>query len=399
MRRALEAALRSALARLDLEHAVRAALPRTTRVPARLIAIGKAAPAMARGAHARWGDRIVEALVVTTDGTSAHGLPRGRVEILRAGHPLPDARSVRAGERALAIARACACDGHLLVVLVSGGASALACAPIDGVSLAVKRQLGRAMLASGATIQEINVVRKHLSRIKGGGLARAASPATVLTFVASDVIGGDASDVGSGPSVGDESSVGQARRLLRRYAPRFADVPLARTGPAANARRARIVASPEALARAAAAELRARGLRVRVLPPSQASVEALAEEYVARAQKLRAGEALVRAAEPSLEVAHARPGRGGRSTHLAAMVGCALPRRVLFAAMASDGVDGSSGTGGAIVGGNFVERVGATAIARALARFDTGTLHLDAGTALPARPSGQNLADLHVLVR
>jgi hydroxypyruvate reductase len=398
-RRELERVLRASLGRLDLEQAVRAALPRAACARARVIAIGKAAPAMARGALARWGDRIVETLVVTTDGTSTRGLPRGRVEVLRAGHPLPDARSVRAGERALATAGAGAHDGHLLVVLVSGGTSALACAPIEGVGLSVQRELARVMLASGATIQEINVVRKHVSRIKGGGLARAASPAEVLTLVASDVIGGEASDVGSGPSVGDRSSVADARHLLRRYAPRFADLPLARTGPADNTRQVRIVASPEALARAAAAELRARGARVRVLSPSQAQVEALAEEYVARARTLRTGEAVVRAAEPALEVARSRPGRGGRSTHLAALVGRSLPGGVLFAALASDGVDGSSGTAGAIVGGDFVERTGAAAVARALARFDTGTLHLDAGTALPARPTGQNLADLHVLVR
>jgi hydroxypyruvate reductase len=290
---------------------------------------------------------------------------------------------VRAAERCLELARA----ADELLVLVSGGASALVCAPSSGVMLATKRAIGRALLLGGASIQEINIVRKHLSRIKGGALARAC-PGRVRTLIASDVIGGAASDVGSGPSVSDASTVRDARRILARHAPHYRQVPLVRTGAAEST--AKIIASPEQLARAMAAELRAAGLRVRLLPASQARATELAAFYAAA--KLAPGEALVRAAEPSVEVI--RPGRGGRSTHLATLVGRELAPGHRFLAFASDGVDGASGTGGALVGP--LPRTVANA---ALARFATGTFLLREGYALPARPTGHNLADLHVLVR
>jgi hydroxypyruvate reductase len=394
-RRELERALERSLAALDLRSRVAAALPRCPR-RVRLIAIGKAAPAMTAGALAAWGATIANAVVVTTDGTDTSGVEsERRVELLRAAHPVPDARSVRAAERCLEVAGQ---RGGDLLVLISGGASALVCAPARGVRLADKQRLTREMLRAGASIQDLNVARKHLSRIKGGALARAASPDRVLTLVASDVIGGTASDVGSGPSTSDTSTLAAARRILRRHTPRFATLPLVRTGEAPNAR-ARIVASPEELARAMAVELRARGLRVRVLAPSQAPVEELAREYVALARKLAPGSAIVRAAEPSVIVRAGvgrGGGRGGRSTHLAALVGASLPDGAMFLAAATDGVDGTSGTGGAIVDARFA-RV-ASLLSRALERYDTGPLHLALGSALPARPTGHNLADVHVLL-
>jgi hydroxypyruvate reductase len=362
---------RAALAELDLERLVAGALARAPRRPHRIIAIGKAAKPMFAGARG-----------LELDGSVVIG-PED------AGHPLPDARSVRAAEACLELVQR-AGDARI-VVLVSGGASALVCAPAPGVTLADKREVTRAMLASGATIQEINVVRKHLSRIKGGGLARAARPREIRTLVVSDVIGGSAADVGSGPSVLDRSTVREARALLRRHAPDHASLPLVPT--LAHDRRrlpARVLASPEHLARAIA-----RTLGAKVLRPSQEDVEELAADYIARAVRLRPGEALVRAAEPSVVVPK-RAGKGGRSSHLAALVARGLPSGVSFAALATDGVDGASGTAGAIVDARLASHPD---LERALAAFDTGPLHLGAGTALPARPSGHNLADLHVLVR
>ena len=411
-RAALEKLLGRALRELDLAERTGEALGAPPKLPARVIAIGKAAPAMAAGAIARWKNMVESCLIVVPEETpldelrlaAAQGGLSGRLFVIRASHPLPDARSVRAARACLLAVAAEA--PRRIVVLVSGGASALVCAPSAGVTMMQKRDLTRAMLRSGASIQELNVVRKHLSKIKGGGLARAAGRNAVLTLIASDVIGGTAADVGSGPSAFDTSTVAQARVLIRRYAPAFARLPLAatlRAGEAGTKRLpARLIASPEALAQAMATLLRERGLLVRVLPPSQASAAELAADYAARAA--RPGPcAFVRSAEPSL-VVPSRAGRGGRSTHLAALVGRALPprRRVTFAAFASDGVDGTSGTGGAIIDQRFAMRaavqLGEAALDRAIARFDTGSLHRALGTAVLSAGAGHNLADVHVLL-
>jgi glycerate 2-kinase len=433
-RAAIERAFARALRELSPARCVAEALPRSllrSTVPIRIVAIGKAAPAMAAGALRRLGSAVERCLVVTTDGTDVAALEAvtaksgiaDRVEVMHAAHPLPDARSVRAGEACLAMVD----DRAQLLVLVSGGASALACVPSAEISLSTKRAITHAMLDSGASIQDINVVRKHLSRIKGGGLARGVDPRRLVTLVASDVIGGTASDVGSGPSVPDDTTVREARRLLKRFAPAFEAVPLVPTFvPRSGARgQVHVVLSPEQLARTMAALLRdalarergrARapqgrwkiGTVVTLLPPSQAPVEELAAEYVTLLERTRAPRIIVRAAEPVVEVGKTA-GRGGRSTHLAALVGALLSarrapgaKRILFAALASDGVDGSSGTAGAVIDGRFGERaaarLGESALARSLERFDTGTLHRALGTAVLARATGHNLADIHVLV-
>ena len=385
-RATLERAFRAALRELDLEPRVVAALSRVSRkLPVRVISVGKAAPSMAAGAIAHFGGAIEQCLVVAPDGTAvARTLAAAKradiadhVVVLRASHPLPDARSVRAGAACLATARSV--GRCTIVVLVSGGASALACAPSHHVSLGTKRAISRAMLDSGASIQELNVVRKHLSRLKGGGLARAAAPNRVFTLVASDVIGGAIADVGSGPSVADASTVREARRLLRAFAPSYARAPLTRTlAPSTSTvtrLRARVVLSPGELPRAVARLLAETGLVVRVLRPSQGAAEELALEYAALARRaLRSGappRVFLRSAEPSVVMppgavaAGSSRGKGGRSTHLAALVGRSISAlddgrgtpRVRFAAFASDGVDGGSATGGAVVDTRFATHV------------------------------------------
>jgi hydroxypyruvate reductase len=161
----------------------------------------------------------------------------------------------------------------------------------------------------------------------------------------------------------------------------------------------RVLASPEDLAKAVARELRGSGFAVRVVRSSVGSPADLTRDYAARARALRPGEAVVRAAEPSLRVDAARPGRGGRSTHLATLVATALPEGVAFLAGASDGVDGTSGTAGAVVDASLARRASPAAIARALAWFDTAPLLERAAMALDTGPTGTNFADIHVLAR
>lgn len=405
--RAIERAVARALATLDPRARVHDALGKhpPDRLPAKVLAIGKAAPAMAAGALDRWGDEIAATLVIAPRGTDAKEIAkRGGVTVIRAAHPVPDESSVKAAEAALDFVHT-NYERHAILVLISGGASALVCKPI--VSLEAKQIVTRALLASGAPIQDINVVRKHLSRIKGGGLVRAAHPNRVHTLVVSDVINGTPTMIGSGPSVADPTQARDARRIVRKWAPEVGNVRLADT-LRPNDRRAafataEIVVSPEDLARAVADALRPDVFRVKVLPSSQEDAETLAKEYASIVARPRDGDhvlAYVRAAEPAVSVTK-KKSRGGRCTHVATLVARALAgtsHAFTFAALATDGVDGMSGTAGAIVTQAFAKRIGIDALDRALATFDTGSLHRESGTALAESPSGQNLADLHVLV-
>lgn len=178
-----------------------------------LIAFGKAAAAMAEALAGILDDRLSSGLVVVpgpVDTTDP------RLEYIEASHPVPDARSVEAGRRALEVAGK-AGERDLVFVCISGGGSSLLALPAEGVTLEKKRRLTDELLRAGATIQELNVVRKHLSAVKGGQLARAAFPATVVTLVISDVVGDDLGTIASGPTHWDSSTFAEAREILERY--------------------------------------------------------------------------------------------------------------------------------------------------------------------------------------
>ena len=398
LRRALAGAFTRALAGVDLEARVAASMPRVPRGvrAGAIVAVGKAAPAMARGALTAAGEWCTRVLVVAPDGTEAH-FGDGRVELRRAAHPDPDGRSVAAARRALAVVK----EADFVVALVSGGASSLVCLP-EGLTLAGYVRVMRALRLSGASVREVNAERRRLCAVKGGGLARAVG-GPVRTLVASDIVGGAARDVGSGPTVADPTTRADARAILATCAPGVR-VPVRRESlkpgsAAARGLEVRVVARPEELARAVARELAAGLGEARVLRASTSPVAVLAREYVARARLLAPGEAVVRAAEPSVAVDVGRPGRGGRSTHLACLVAADLPPGVAFLAAASDGVDGTSDTGGAAVDATLLASISRPELARAIAAFDTGPLLTSAAMSLPLRPSGINLADVHVLAR
>lgn len=367
-----------------------------------VLAVGKAAPSMLRGAAAaglvpRGAGRV---LVVVPEGVPVGRLPRG-ARVLRASHPLPDARSVGAARAATRLF-ASAPSGPRLA-LVSGGSSSVLAWPLPGTSLAQKRAIVRAALASGAPIELVNLVRRHLSRVKGGGLLRAAAGQPVVTLVARDVVGGAPRDVGSGPTVPDGSTVAEARAAARAMGlpPRLVlGATLAPTGPAVRAARVREVASPEAAARALVQALRHAGLAARLLPASGASAERLARSYVRLAARLAPGEAIVRAAEPTVELPRARAraaGRGGRSSHLAALVAPALGPGLFALFAASDGADGAGGGAGVLLDG--ARPHDPAALATALAAFDTGAYFARRGELLPRHPTGHNVCDLHVIAR
>ena len=178
-----------------------------------VVGAGKAGAPMARALEELLGNHIAEGVIVVKEG---HGLPLAHVRIHEASHPVPDERGIKGAEEILALVKG-AGERDLVLCLMSGGGSALLVAPADGVTLEDKQEVTRLLLACGADIHEINSIRKHLSRAKGGGLARFAYPATVVSLILSDVIGDDLNVIASGPAVPDTSTFDDTKQILDKY--------------------------------------------------------------------------------------------------------------------------------------------------------------------------------------
>jgi len=178
-----------------------------------VVGAGKACAAMAAAVEEVLGDRIRDGVVVVKDG---YAIPLRRIRVTQAGHPVPDARGVEGTSAILALLTETGPE-DLVIVLISGGGSALLPAPVAGIDLIDKQTMTRVLLACGATIEEINAVRKHCSRIKGGQMARALFPARSLTLILSDVIGDPVDAIASGPTVPDTTTYGEALEVIRRY--------------------------------------------------------------------------------------------------------------------------------------------------------------------------------------
>ena len=331
-----------------------------------VVGAGKAAAAMARAVEDHWrGDsQRLSGIVVTRYG---HGVPTRRIEVVEAAHPAPDAAGQRAAARILdAVAGLTADD--LVLVLLSGGGSALLAAPMAGISLEQKRAVTKALLACGAGIGEINCVRKHLSAIKGGRLALAAAPARVLTLAISDVPGDDLSTIASGPTVPDPTSCAEALEIVRRYAielPAAAHQAL-RSGAAETPKagaagflrcEAHIVATAHSALAAAAAAARAQGITPLVLGDA---IEGEAREAArvlggialscaAHGVPLAAPCVLLSGGETTVTVKGR--GRGGRNAEF--LLGLALALgghpRIHAIACDTDGIDGSEDNAGALL--------------------------------------------------
>jgi glycerate 2-kinase len=346
----------------------RVAMPTELPLPlhgrALVIAIGKAAAAMMQVAVERIA-APVSGLVVTRYEHLADNLSLpASIEVIEAGHPVPDQSSVRAADRALELARSLRPQDHLLVLL-SGGGSALCAAPVAGITLADKQATTRALLASGATIAEMNCVRKHLSRIKGGKLALAASGAAVTTLIISDVPGDDPSFVSSGPTVADETTPAQARAVLAKYG---IDVPTAvksaladpanesppRDSSAFAGAKTIIVARASDALDAAAGCARSFGYEVTDLGDRlEGEARQLGAEHAALARQLAIGgppRAIVSGGETTVTIAN-RHGRGGRNLEYLLGLAIALDGAPGICALAcdTDGIDGTEDAAGAIV--------------------------------------------------
>ena len=215
LRQLFDAAVARAQPLLNMPHG----LPAVPRGRTLVLGAGKAAGAMAHALEALWPTDVDLSGLVVTRYHHTPPRPQGlaqRIEVVEAAHPVPDAAGLKASERMLALCQGLTAE-DLVICLVSGGGSALLTLPAEGLTLADKQQINRALLESGANILEMNTVRKHLSRIKGGRLAAACHPAQVVTLTISDVPGDDPAVIASGPTVPDASTCEQAIAILERY--------------------------------------------------------------------------------------------------------------------------------------------------------------------------------------
>lgn len=358
---------------IDACHPNRVLPPHLPAVAPRVIlAVGKAAGAMARVAEAHYPG--IGGLAVVP-----HGWPADldRIGLIHAGHPVPDEASVRAAERLLALAG----DGGALVLL-SGGASALACLPAGGITLAVKQEIVATLLRAGATIAEINCVRRHMSRIKGGRL-----PA-MLTLAISDVVGGQPEDIGSGPTVADPTTVADARAILERYG---LDAPLTESAKQVTGE-FRLIASAAELLAATAAEAARQGYRPVLLGESTGEARDLGRAHGEAALALPPGSALISGGEATVTVTGS--GKGGPNLEYALGAAPMLAGRpdIVGLAADSDGIDGTSGAAGAFFSG--ADAAGAAA----LATSDSAAWFASTGGLFSPGPTGTNVNDLRIIL-
>ena len=380
-----------------------------------LLGAGKASGAMAAAAEDALGDRVAGGFVVVKDGC---GAPLTRAEITEAGHPVPDARGLAASARLLDVARG-AGERDLVLFLVSGGGSALTPAPAPPITLAEKQALTRLLLAAGATIGELNAVRKHLSLFKGGQLARAAWPATVLTLALSDVIGDPLDVIASGPTAPDPTTFAEAlgvlarrgvaasvpgsimRRLEAGCAGDIEETP--KPGDPIFDRVRNVVIGNNALVTDAAVATAERlGFRAALLTRElEGEARDVARDFVARARRLVPPACLIAGGETTVTVRG--QGRGGRCQEfaLAAALELRPSDRITLLAAGTDGTDGPTDATGAIVDATSVARgeAAGTDARRALGDNDAYAFLRASGDLVVSGPTRTNLLDLYVAVR
>lgn len=382
-----------------------------------VVGVGKASAPMARAVEEVLGDRVDGGVVVTKHG---HGLRLRRVRVLEASHPLPGPEGEAAAREVLGLLREA--DGRdLVIALISGGGSALLPLPAEGVTLQDKVAVTDLLLRSGATISEVNTVRKHLSAVKGGWLARAAYPARVVGLVVSDVLGNRLDAVASGPLSPDPTTYADALQVLRRYGlldkvPRAVRTHLERGAagelpetpkpgdPVFDRVTLQVVAS--VVEAVEAARLAAEGLGYRALVLTTwlegearevgRVVAALAREEALHGRPAARPACLVLGGETTVTVRG--PGRGGRNQELAlaAAIGLEGLDGVLVASFATDGTDGPTDAAGAFADGLTVPRARRLGLdaAEYLAGNDSHAFFDAVGGLLRTGPTGTNVNDL-----
>ena len=421
----LRALFDAAVARALPAQVMQPFLPAPPRGRTLVLGAGKAGGAMAAALDALWPrDAPLSGLVVTRYGHVPAALRErpGRIEVVEASHPVPDAAGERAAQRIVALTQGLTAD-DLVLCLISGGGSALLSLPADGLTLADKQQINQALLASGAAIDEMNCVRKHLSGIKGGRLAARCAPARVVTLLISDVPGDDPSIIASGPTVPDASTCADALRILARY--RIAIPAAAQAGldsaafetpkPGAAAFRGHavhLIATPQQSLEAAAALARERGLAAHILSDEIEGESrevgkvhaALARAVRRRGQPFARPCVILSGGETTVTVraGAGRTGRGGRATEF--LLGCAIALQgepgVWVLAADTDGIDGVEHNAGAIVTPDTLARGSALSLKAAehLDRHDAFSFFEPLGDLVVTGPTLTNVNDFRALL-
>jgi glycerate 2-kinase len=386
-----------------------------------ILAAGKAAGAMTEVAEQHYLDRgkfapdRLTGIAVTRHG---YGRPSRRIEMVEAGHPVPDAAGLAGAEKALQIADAATAD-DLVLVLLSGGASANWIAPAEGLSFADKQALTRALLRSGANIGEMNTVRKHLSRIKGGRLARRAQPARMLTLAISDVPGDDPAVIGSGPTVPDPTTLAEAQAIVARYRLELPEA-VARAlsdpknespkpnDPAFASAEFKLIARPADAFRAVEDAARKAGYEPVMLGDRiEGEARTVAAEHASRALELqKQGRRAVILSGGELTVTMRGKGRGGPNQEYALALALALKGARGIAALAgdTDGTDGGGGSAsdpaGALIDRTTLERARALGLdpAHFLQDNDSTGFFARIGDLVETGPTCTNVNDFRAIV-
>jgi len=379
-----------------------------------VIGAGKASAAMARAVEDAW-DGPLAGFVITRYG---YNVPCQRIEIVEAAHPVPDAAGLAAAQRMMAFVQGLSAD-DVVLCLISGGGSSLMPLPIDGLTLEHKQAVNRALLASGATISEMNCVRRHLSAIKGGRLAAACHTARVITLLLSDVPGDHPVDIASGPTVADPTTCADALAIVDRYR---IDLPpevravltsgrgeSVKPGDARLARNeVRMIATPQMALEAAARVAEAAGYRAHILGDAiegEARHVAMVHAGIAR-QAARHGQpaprpcVLLSGGETTVTVKG--KGRGGRNVEFLLGLAVALDAHPGIHAIAgdTDGIDGTEDNAGAILGPDSLERARAKGLsARAMLENNDGySFFAGLGDLVVTGPTRTNVNDFRAML-
>lgn len=377
-----------------------------------VIGAGKASAAMAAALDTAWQDVDLSGVVVTRYG---HAVPAGRIEIIEAAHPVPDQMSVEAASRILEAVRGLE-ENDLVIALISGGGSSLLVAPAGNMTLADKQAVNAALLASGATIGEMNTVRKQLSAIKGGRLAQAAYPARVVTLVISDVPGDDPSEIASGPTVPNTTGIEEAREIVARYKldlPAAAKAVLA-TGQAVSHQPinadVRLIASPSMALAAAAEVAQHAGLHPLILGDAlQGEAREVGTVFAGIAQSVKSkglpisGPAVILSGgETTVSLPKGCTGRGGRNTEflLSLAIGLNGLSSVWAIAGDTDGIDGVEDAAGAIIGPDTLSRMNRAGISprTMLSNHDSYTAFKAINDLVITGPTLTNVNDIRAIL-